>query len=81
MSFVYINGYPGVGKLTVAKELMHVRPSPLAAIFVRLRGFFRKLIPSSRLIDNHSLIDPVARRYERWMPEYYPRRKEIVGHT
>ena len=28
-------------------------------------------MPSSRVIDNHSLIDPVARKYERWMPEYY----------
>ena len=24
MAFVYINGYPGVGKLTVAKEITHV---------------------------------------------------------
>lgn len=58
MAFVYINGYPGVGKLTVAKEL-------------------RKLIPSSKVVDNHSLIDPVAKKYERWMPEYYPMRKEV----
>lgn len=36
MAFVYINGYPGVGKLTVANELTHVRPSVLAVIFVRL---------------------------------------------
>lgn len=36
MAFVYINGYPGVGKLTVAKELTHVRPSDLAAILVQL---------------------------------------------
>lgn len=58
MAFVYINGYPGVGKLTVAKELT-------------------KLIPLSRVVDNHSLIDPVARKYERWMPQYYPMRKEV----
>ncbi|KAM0803530.1 hypothetical protein BDR22DRAFT_34727 [Usnea florida] len=58
MAFVYINGYPAVGKLTVAKELT-------------------KLIPSSKVVDNHSLIDPVARKYERWMPQYYPMRKEV----
>ena len=36
MAFVYINGYPGVGKVTVAKELTHVRPLVVAAIFVEL---------------------------------------------
>ena len=36
MAFVYINGYPGVGKLTVAKELTHVRPWIPAAICVCL---------------------------------------------
>ena len=34
MAFVYINGYPAVGKLTVAKELTHVHPSLLAIIFL-----------------------------------------------
>ena len=27
MAFIYINGYPAVGKFTVAKELTHVYPS------------------------------------------------------
>lgn len=45
MAFVYINGYPGIGKLTVANELT-------------------KIVPSSEVIGNHSLIDPVARKYE-----------------
>ena len=27
-SFIYINGYPGVGKLTIAKELLNLLPSP-----------------------------------------------------
>lgn len=61
MTFIYINGYPGVGKLTVAEEL-------------------KNIIPLSEVIDNHSLIDPVAREYERWMPEYYPMRKKVVTH-
>ena len=36
MAFVYINGYPGVGKLTVAKGLTHVRPVLLAVTFIQL---------------------------------------------
>ena len=32
MAFVYINGYPAVGKLTVAKELTHIYPQSLATI-------------------------------------------------
>ena len=32
MAFVYINGYPAVGKLTVAKELTRVYPSSLTTI-------------------------------------------------
>lgn len=36
MAFVYINGYPGVGKLTVAKELTHVHPVLLAVTLIRL---------------------------------------------
>ena len=36
MAFVYINGYPGVGKFTVAKELMNVRSLPVPVSLVRL---------------------------------------------
>ena len=32
MAFVYINGYPAVGKLTVAKELTQVYPRSLPTI-------------------------------------------------
>ena len=32
MAFVYINGYPAVGKLTVAKELTQVLPFLLPII-------------------------------------------------
>lgn len=51
---VWINGFPGTGKLTIARELIniisgmddgpdHVQPQPL-------------------LLDNHQLIDPVEKR-------------------
>ena len=36
MAYVYINGYPGVGKFTVAKELMHARPLALATVLLQL---------------------------------------------
>ena len=32
MAFVYINGYPAVGKLTVAKELTYAYPWSLTTI-------------------------------------------------
>jgi len=54
--FIYINGYPGVGKLTVANELC-------------------KLLPKSKVFDNHLLIDPAAAIYERSAPEYQPLRQ------
>lgn len=38
--YIWINAFPGVGKLTVARCL-------------------ERLLPGSRLIDNHSLIDQV----------------------
>ncbi|KAI4102522.1 MAG: hypothetical protein L6R37_004349 [Teloschistes peruensis] len=56
--FVYISGFPGVGKFTVAKELV-------------------KLLPNAKLLDNHTLIDPVATLYEREMPEYNHLRKVV----
>lgn len=49
--FVYINGYPGVGKLTVAREL-------------------ERLLPKSKVYDNHLLIDPIAQLADRSSPEY-----------
>lgn len=56
--FIYINGYPGVGKLTIANELS-------------------KLIPNSKVVDNHLLIDPAAAVLDRSDPEYQDLRKTI----
>lgn len=58
--FIYINGFPGVGKLTIATEL-------------------QKLLPSSKVINNHLLIDPVAAIHERSDPEYQPLRKALAS--
>ncbi|OIW23597.1 hypothetical protein CONLIGDRAFT_637563 [Coniochaeta ligniaria NRRL 30616] len=49
--FIYINGYPGVGKLTVAREL-------------------ERILPKSKIYDNHLLIDPIAELVDRSSPEY-----------
>lgn len=57
--FIYRNGYPGFGKLTVAEELS-------------------KLIPLSKVFDNHLLIDPVAAIFERDMEEYQPLHRQLV---
>ena len=54
---IYINGWPGVGKLTVARHL-------------------QTLIPDSRVLHNHELIDPVEKRYSRTHPAYYAKRGE-----
>lgn len=68
--FVYINGYPGVGKLTIAKELRYARF--MSMLISRL------LMPGARLLDNHKLIDPAAALFERGAPEYQPLRQAIV---
>ena len=39
----------------------------------------RELIPGSKVVDNHHLIDPVAMVFERRMPEYQPLRKLVVN--
>jgi hypothetical protein len=55
---IYINAFPGTGKLTTARALV-------------------SLLTNSLLLDNHTLIDPVAARFSRDHPEYqHERRKE-----
>lgn len=54
--FVWINGMPGVGKLTVARAL-------------------HALLPESRLVDNHSLIDQVT--LPRSHPSYDAERARV----
>lgn len=54
--YIWINGFPGVGKFTVAKVL-------------------QQLLPGSRLIDNHSLIDQA--KLPRDHPDYNAERVKI----
>lgn len=82
--FIYINGFPGVGKLSVARELqLSLFPSLTFRVenkTANLVCFIRRnLIARSRLIDNHLLIDPCAAVFERDMPEYRPLRNSIVS--
>ena len=78
-AFIYINGYPGVGKLTIAKELSYVS---LHISYVNQLLAYplcnRKVIANSKIFHNHLLIDPVAALFKRDMDEYQPLRKALV---
>lgn len=54
---IYINGYPGVGKLTIARALQN-------------------LIPNSKILHNHELIDPVEKQCPRGSMLYQTHRAE-----
>ncbi|TDZ87594.1 hypothetical protein C8034_v006664 [Colletotrichum sidae] len=56
--FIYINGFPGVGKETTAKSLS-------------------ELIPGSKVLGNHQLIDPIAKTMGRKNKEYYRQRARL----
>jgi hypothetical protein len=58
---VYINGYFDTGKLAIAQHLLSLLPHSSSHPPV--------------LIDNHTLIDPVATKYTRDHPEYQSHRK------
>ncbi|KAK8847528.1 hypothetical protein IAR55_005386 [Kwoniella newhampshirensis] len=59
---IIFNGFPGVGKLTVAKETS-------------------KLLPGSKVFDNHLLIDAAAALFERDDLAYHPFRKALRSAT
>ncbi|KAL8722297.1 MAG: hypothetical protein Q9225_001202 [Loekoesia sp. 1 TL-2023] len=40
-------------------------------------NIYRQLLPQTKLLDNHQLIDPVAAVYERGMPEYQGLRRYV----
>ena len=88
-AFIMINGYPGVGKLTVAKELRLVSFSSLSflplLLFLSTRhlsvliGPRSTVLPHVKVFHNHLLIDAAAALYERGDPAYQPLRKALVG--
>ncbi|KIJ56212.1 hypothetical protein M422DRAFT_239419 [Sphaerobolus stellatus SS14] len=49
--WIYINGHPGIGKLTIAREL-------------------QKLIPNSKIVHNHLIIDLCRNIFQQGSPEY-----------
>jgi hypothetical protein len=53
---IYINTFPGTGKLSIARYLL-------------------ALLPPFILLDNHTLIDPVAAPYPRDHPNYAEERR------
>ena len=56
--FIWINGFPGTGKHTIAKLLATL------------------LDGDPVVIDNHSLIDPVAKKFSRDHPSYQQARRQ-----
>lgn len=54
---IYLNGFPGSGKLTIALAM-------------------QALIPDSKVLDNHSLIDPVEQFCRRGTAYYFSERGE-----
>lgn len=74
--FVYINGYPGVGKLTVAHALKLV--ALLCPLANHGSSVFRAILENTKVFDNHKLIDVTAAIFERDMPEYRPHRQQLV---
>lgn len=59
---IHINGFPGVGKLTVARAL---------------RALFRSHHLSARLVDNHLLIDPASAILKRTEEGYQSLRRAL----
>ncbi|KAF2130120.1 hypothetical protein P153DRAFT_396450 [Dothidotthia symphoricarpi CBS 119687] len=57
---IYINAFPGTGKLTIARALLPLLPPSHSPPI---------------LLDTHTLIDPVATHYARTHPAYQPARK------
>jgi hypothetical protein len=58
---IYITSFPGTGKLTIARHLT---------------SYLTSHDIDSYLLDNHSLIEPVAQKYARTHPAYLPERKK-----
>jgi hypothetical protein len=75
---LYLNGYPGVGKLTISRELLSVTSIPVLNMTDEDP---RKLIPNSRVFHNHLIIDPAGALFERDDPEYQPLRRALVSRT
>lgn len=57
---IVVNGFPGVGKLTILRELQKRLPAD-----------------TTRLLDNHLLIDPVAALYPDRGPEHHELRRLV----
>ncbi|KAF8580275.1 hypothetical protein K439DRAFT_1637155 [Ramaria rubella] len=56
--WIYLNGYAGVGKLSIARELT-------------------KLIPGSKVIDNHLIIDLCRSVFQQGSEEYESLRRQV----
>jgi hypothetical protein len=61
---IYINAFPGTGKLTIARALISLLSSS-------------KPTSAPVLLDNHTLIDPVPAKYTRDHPNYAQERRRV----
>jgi hypothetical protein len=80
MAFVVLNGFPGVGKLTIARSLgfalLFARPWVVRACSWLLPS---DALPNTRVFHNHLFIDAVVALYDRNDPGFHPLRRALVG--
>lgn len=79
---IVLNGYPGVGKLTIARELGWVyttRHCSGGASSQSKTDPSRRILPRARVFSNHLLIDAAAALFHRDDPGFMPMRGELVS--
>lgn len=75
MPIIHLNGFPGTGKLTIARklvEILNIRPT-------RHESTQDEDHVYARLVHNHLLIDPANATLSRTQPGYQQLRKRIRG--
>ncbi|CZT23858.1 uncharacterized protein RCC_09573 [Ramularia collo-cygni] len=70
---IHLNGFPGTGKLTIARELIDLLNSRLGT----LGGEGEQALDASKLVHNHLLIDPADAILHRTQPGYQSLRKAL----
>lgn len=73
MPIIHLNGFPGTGKLTIARKLVET----LNADFEKLHPANRASHTRAKLVHNHLLIDPAGAVMDRTQPGYQQLRRAI----
>lgn len=74
---IYINGWPGVGKLTVALQLQKLIPGSYEYLSLPYDGILTFLDVLRQVLHNHELIDPVEKECRRGRAYYQQKRAEF----